>query len=116
MKIINNLIYASEIKPIKHCLSTIDTETKTRSIDRIINIENLVTFDGIYTVITKEEFIVVQGIITSPFAGNHMLAHNFYNLLRIIKNMPFINTFMIKDAFIQKILHNVDNFLVNSVW
>ena len=39
---------------------------------------------GLYTVVTKEEYVVVNGIIASPFAANHMLANLYYNLHRFV--------------------------------
>jgi hypothetical protein len=39
---------------------------------------------GIYTIVTNEEYVVVNGIIASPFAGNHQLGHQFYNIIRMI--------------------------------
>jgi Hint module len=37
---------------------------------------------GVYTVVVMEEFIVVGGVIASPFAVNHHVAHSFYNVYR----------------------------------
>ena len=39
---------------------------------------------GLYTVVTKEEYVVVNGIIASPFAANHMLANLYYNFHRFV--------------------------------
>ena len=39
---------------------------------------------GLYTVVTKEEYVVVNGIIASPFAANHMLANLYYNFHRLV--------------------------------
>jgi Hint module len=49
---------------------------------------------GIYTVVSMEEFIVVNGIIASPFAISHTFANIYYNLHRFqhglfsLKNAP----------------------------
>ena len=39
---------------------------------------------GLYTVVTKEEYVVVNGIVASPFAVNHMLANLYYNIHRFV--------------------------------
>jgi len=38
---------------------------------------------GLYTVVTMEQFIVVDGLVASPFAGNHYLPNAFYSLHRL---------------------------------
>jgi hypothetical protein len=43
--------------------------------------------EGVYTIVTTEEFIVVNGIVASPFALNHHTAHGFYNVFRILYNL-----------------------------
>ena len=39
---------------------------------------------GVYTIVTKEEYLVVNGIIASPFGVNHMLANMYYNVHRFL--------------------------------
>jgi hypothetical protein len=43
---------------------------------------NYIQGTGLVTVVTMEEFVVVNGVVASPFAGNHAAAHAFYNVLR----------------------------------
>jgi len=38
---------------------------------------------GKYTVVTMEGLPVVDGIVVSPFAFNHMIGNGFYNIHRI---------------------------------
>jgi hypothetical protein len=38
--------------------------------------------NGLYSLVTMEEFIVVDGVVSSPFAINHAAAHWFYQLHR----------------------------------
>ena len=40
--------------------------------------------EGVYTIVTKEEFVVVNGIVASPFGANHMMANLFYNVHRFM--------------------------------
>ena len=39
---------------------------------------------GVYTIVTNEEFIVVNGIVASSFGANHMLANLYYNVHRAL--------------------------------
>ena len=40
--------------------------------------------EGLYTIVTKEEFIVVNGFVSSPFAHNHIAANLFYHAHRFL--------------------------------
>ena len=51
--------------------------------EKVTAVENVLG-EGVYTIVTNEEFIVVNGIIASPFGGNHMIANLYYNLHRLI--------------------------------
>ena len=51
--------------------------------DKVSTIET-VQGKGLYTIVTKEEYVVVNGIIASPFAANHMLANLYYNVHRFM--------------------------------
>lgn len=37
---------------------------------------------GIYTVVTELEFVVVNGIVASPFSLNHAIGNAYYNIYR----------------------------------
>lgn len=43
-----------------------------------------VQLNGIYTVVTQEEYIVVSGFVSSPFAVNHYFANKYYNIHRLV--------------------------------
>jgi hypothetical protein len=43
---------------------------------------SIVKGKGIYTIVTNEEYVVVNGIIASPFAGNHALGNAYYTIYR----------------------------------
>mmetsp|Transcript_2413 Transcript_2413/g.2975 ORF Transcript_2413/g.2975 Transcript_2413/m.2975 type:complete len:562 (+) Transcript_2413:79-1764(+) len=58
------------------CLRTIDGE------DDVLNVST-VHLNGIYTAITENEFLVVNGIIASPFASSGALVHAFFNITDI---------------------------------
>ena len=70
------LIYASSVS-LGDCVMTVSGKDT-------VSIVETVQGKGLYTVVTKEEYVVVNGIIASPFAMNHMLANLFYNLHRFV--------------------------------
>ena len=45
------------------------------------------TLVGVYSVVTTEEYIVVNGIVASPFEFNHYAAHMFYGIHRALFKM-----------------------------
>jgi len=55
------------------CVRTIDGE------DEVLNVTT-VEMNGIYTAVTENEFLVVNGIIASPFASSGALVHAFFNI------------------------------------
>lgn len=59
------------------CIQTISGQEKVTSVETAKG-------EGVYTVVTNEEFIVVNGIIASSFGANHMMANLFYNIHRFI--------------------------------
>ena len=59
------------------CLRTVDGAEKVVSV-------SVVDGQGVYSLVTKEEFVVVNGVVASPFAGNHAAAHAFYNIHRLL--------------------------------
>jgi hypothetical protein len=72
------LTYASNIN-INDYVNTIN------GIQKISNI-NIIEDNGIYTVVTNNEFLVVNDIIASPFATSHIVPHLFYNVVRMMYN------------------------------
>jgi hypothetical protein len=82
-------------------VSCIDSEVKTISLtmaknikvgmcivsisgpEKVSSIESVQGY-GLYTIITNEEFIVVNGFVVSPYAINHAVTHGFYNVYRTI--------------------------------
>lgn len=70
------LVYAGNFKK-GGCLRTVDgPET----------IESAVTTtaEGLYTAVTNNEFIVVNGVLASPFAVSHTAGHYYYNIHRAV--------------------------------
>ena len=57
------------------CIRTISGEEKVLSND-------IVKASGIYTIITDKEFLVVNGIVASPFSRSHMMGNYFYFFYR----------------------------------
>jgi hypothetical protein len=70
------LTYASSVS-VGDCVMTMSGED-------IVSTVKTVQGKGLYTIVTKEEYVVVNGIIASPFAANHMLANMYYNFHRFV--------------------------------
>jgi hypothetical protein len=45
---------------------------------------NFVDQDGIYLAVTLEEFIIVNGIVASPYAVSHFWSHEYYSFHRFV--------------------------------
>lgn len=60
---------------IGDCLITVD------GTESILNVSSILG-KGVYSAITMDEFIIVNGVIASPFASNHAVAHAYYNVQR----------------------------------
>jgi hypothetical protein len=56
------------------------------SVDGAVTVESVRTVQGrgVYTVVTEEEFVVVNGFVASPFAVNHAVANAYYNVIRAV--------------------------------
>jgi Hint module len=70
------LVYASQVH-VGECIMTVSGEEKISKVETVQG-------EGVYTVVTKEEYIVVNGIIASPFGANHMMANLYYNMHRFL--------------------------------
>lgn len=55
----------------------------TSGFERISSVE-IVLGKGVYSVVTEKPFIVVSGVVASPFATNHMVANAYYNIHRAV--------------------------------
>jgi len=75
-----SLVVASAVQA-GDCLRTVDGAEKMVSV-------SVVEGQGVYSLVTKEEFVVVNGVVASPFAGNHAAAHAFYNIHRVLYSWP----------------------------
>ena len=71
-----SLVYASQVT-VGDCIQTVDGQEKVSSVE-------VVQSEGVYTIVTNEEYVVVNGIIASPFGANHMMANMFYNIHRVV--------------------------------
>jgi hypothetical protein len=70
------LVHASEVS-VGDCVQTVSGQEKVTSI-------SIVRGNGVYTIVTNEEYIVVNGVIASSFGANHMMANLFYNIHRFL--------------------------------
>jgi hypothetical protein len=53
-----------------------------KGIEKVVS--NTEKYDnGLYTIVTQSEFVVVDGLVASPFAVNHYIVNKFYNVHRL---------------------------------
>ena len=77
------LTYASTVS-VGDCVMTVSGKDTVSTVETVQG-------KGLYTIVTKEEYVVVNGIIASPFAANHMLANLYYNVHRLVyASAPFL--------------------------
>jgi hypothetical protein len=86
----SKLLMASQIQ-VGMCLhvASIDAHHESREDSLVIMgpvVEIIPTLAGVgvYTIVTNNEFIVVNDIIASPFAISHTVAHAYYNVFRFL--------------------------------
>jgi hypothetical protein len=70
------LVPAAEVTP-GQCMRSL------AGLDEVVQVEK-VADKGLYTLVTHDEFVVVNGIVASPFASNHFAVNKFYNLHRAL--------------------------------
>jgi Hint module len=70
------LIYASAVK-MGDCIKTVD------GLEKVVGLKESVS-KGIYTVVAMNEYVVVNGVVASPFAISHVFANVYYNLYRMV--------------------------------
>jgi len=70
------LSYAGSLKA-GSCVKTVDGNEAVVSVTRVIA-------KGLYTAVTENEFLVVNGVVASPFAVTHGVTHAFYGLHRAL--------------------------------
>jgi Hint module len=71
-----SLSYARNVN-VGDCIMTVSGEERVSAV-------GVVPGQGLYTIVTNEEYVVVNGIIASPFAVNHMVANLYYNMHRFM--------------------------------
>ena len=62
---------------LKDCVMTVGGEERVSTVSTILG-------EGLYTIVTKADFVVVNGIIASPFAYNHVAGNLYYHLHRFL--------------------------------
>jgi len=74
--------------------------------EQIVSVESM-EGKGIYTLITMEELLVINGIIATPFGGiNPTLANIYYNLHRLVYSLLGSNAFTMHEM-VQKRMESV---------
>ena len=71
--------------PLKHAsLVTVNDCVMTVAGEERVSMVSTILAEGLQTIVTKEEFVVVNGIIASPFAYNHVAGNLYYHLHRFL--------------------------------
>ena len=80
------LKYASLVK-VDDCIMTSTGEEKVSSV-------GMALAEGAYTLVVTDEFIIVNGIVASPFAYNHIAGNLYYHIHRFLYSvMPGLLSF-----------------------
>jgi hypothetical protein len=87
-----------------HCVRTVDGVEKVVRVDKVRS-------PGVYTVVTNEEFLVVSGVIASPFSMSHMVPNSYYNVLRVLYAL---SPGLLRVLRVQKVTDMLGNFLFKS--
>jgi len=68
--------------------------------EEVVLSNEVVVANGVYTIVTKEEMVVVNGVVASPFAVNHAVANAYYNVIRAIHSVApwFAGLELVKNA------------------
>ena len=91
---------SSDMKLIK--AENINTNDVILTVDgcETVSSKEVITEDGIYTVITMDDYIVVNNIVVSPFAISHLVSNFYYQFHRTLYNISpsiiessYFNTF-----------------------
>jgi Hint module len=71
-----SLIYASKVR-VGDCIMTVSGEEAVSAVETVKG-------EGLYTIVTTAEYLVVNDILVSPFGTNHMAANLYYNTHRFL--------------------------------
>jgi len=88
----NGLVAASKIAS-GSCVVTVDGQENVSTVDKVVE-------EGLYTVVTGEELVVINKIVASPFAVNHFIPNMFYNFHRFMFGLlpNFLSTKMMESV------------------
>jgi Hint module len=70
------LVYASNVR-VGDCIMTVSGEQTVSAVETVKG-------EGLYTIVTTAEYLVVNDILVSPFGTNHMAANLYYNIHRFL--------------------------------
>jgi hypothetical protein len=62
------------------CIQTIE------GLENIVDITESIEY-GIYTIVTNEEYVVINEVIASPFSVNHYITNTYYNIHRFVYSL-----------------------------
>lgn len=95
------------LHPASSLIADLSCVETTNGIEMVIEVTT-VYLEGVYTVVTLDgEYIVVNGIIVSPFANSHYLGHKFYEIYRFVYKY-FPSWLLVSKLFVNTIDEVVD--------
>lgn len=98
------LTKASSVE-VGFCVKTVDGDSVITAISTTFQ-------QGIYTIVTEEKFVVVSGIVASPFAVSHEAADWYYSFHRtLFRLMPSL----LSSSWFMKLQNNVATFVATVV-
>ena len=89
-----SLVQAGSVK-VGACLATVSGEEAVSAVSVVVG-------EGVYTVVPeKDALLVVNGVIASPFAVNHLIANAFYNIHRVVLSVA---PSVMRTSFVSKVV------------
>ena len=71
-----SLVAASAVE-VGMCLKSVDGLEEVVAVSQVLG-------NGLYTIVTDAEMVVINGFVASPFAYNHAVGHAYYNVQRAV--------------------------------
>ena len=62
------------------CVRTVSGQERVQTVQEV-------KARGVYTLVTQEAYVVVSGVVASPFEKNHFVANMYYNLHRMLYSL-----------------------------
>lgn len=81
---------ADSVIPNRTCLLS-STSTSSTQWTQVVSVVVEPHKSGMYTIVTRAPYPIVNGIVSSPFSHSHTLPHSFYHIHRIAYALGLLN-------------------------